>query len=69
MIDFIIIVALVGTLLCGLLIITIVGLIAFDVFCALRRRRKREVLPYPDTSAERMYDINYFYRAIGRTDK
>lgn len=69
MIDFIIIVAVVGTLLCGLLIITIIGLVAFDLFCALRRRRKRDVLPHPDIAAERKYDIQYFYRAIGRTDK
>ena len=69
MVTFILWVAVIGTALCALIFLTIIGLVIFDLCAALRRRRNREVLPYPDTSAERMYDINYFYRANGRTDK
>lgn len=70
MIDFIAWVAFIGVMLCALVfiaIIVVLFLLTSDWYH--RRRMKREVLPYPDVSAERMYDIQYFYRANGRTDK
>lgn len=66
MADFIVWVAVIGTLLCGLVILTIIGLVAFDVSCALLKRRKREALPDPDPRAERTYGQKYFDRAIGK---
>lgn len=62
MTDFIVWVAVIGTLLCGLIILAIVGLVAFDVSCALFKRRKR--LPDPARQAERTFGQKYFERAV-----
>lgn len=65
MTDFIVWVAVIGTMLCGLIILTIIGLVAFDVSCALFKR-KRKTLPNPDPRAERTYGQKYFDRAVGK---
>lgn len=66
MLDLILIVAVGGTLLCGLVGIAILGLVLFDTGRALHRIYKREVLPEPDPKAERTYGQKYFERVIGR---
>lgn len=69
MVNFIVWVAVISTLLCGLIVFVIVGLVAFDVSCALLKRRKRKALPDPDPRADRTFGQKYFERAVGRTPK
>lgn len=69
MVTFIMWVALIGVGICTLVFLALFYFIIADVYRAWRFHNSREVLPYPDTSAERMYDVQYFYRANGRTDK
>lgn len=51
------------------IIIVLVSAGTLALFVRNYFKRRHEVLPRPDKSAERMYDIQYFYRANGRTDK
>jgi hypothetical protein len=70
MVSLIMWVSLVGVGLCVLVFLTIVGVVVTGVINYWRQRCSMgAALPYPDTSAERMYDVQYFYRANGRTDK
>jgi hypothetical protein len=66
MVTFITWVALIGVGLCALVFLAVVGVGVTGVINAFKQS---SVLPYPDTSAERIYDVQYFYRANGRTDK
>jgi LPS O-antigen subunit length determinant protein (WzzB/FepE family) len=68
MIDFVIWVIFIGVGICGLVFAAILLLLVYSMLAHISAK-SREVLPHPDTSAERMYDINYFYRANGRNDK
>lgn len=63
-------VAVIGVSICALVFLTLFVVVITGVINDWKQRRSmRNVLPYPDTSAERMYDVQYFYRANGRTDK
>jgi hypothetical protein len=67
MIDFILWVALIGTALCALVMLTLIVTIIVSVADAWRRHKAlRGVLPPPDKAADRTYGLNYFYRANGK---
>lgn len=66
MVTFIMWVAIIGSLICVLVYASIVVVITLSLCDWVKRRRVQEVLPPPDRAAERMYDIQYFIRAIGR---
>jgi len=70
MLTFITWVAVIGTALCALVFLTLFAVVVTSVINDWKQRQSmRNVYPHPDTSAERMYDVQYFYRANGRTDK
>jgi hypothetical protein len=70
MLEFVMWVIFIGVGICGLVFAAIIFMLVYSILSHFAgKARQREVLPHPDTSAERMYDMNYFYRANGRDDK
>jgi hypothetical protein len=62
MVTFIMWVAIVGTALCALVFATLIVLILLS----LGSKAKNYALPPPDKAAERMYDQQYFDRAVSK---
>ena len=62
MVTFILWVAIIGTGLCVLVFLTLLCLIGYSLATSV----KNYVLPPPDRAAERMYDQQYFDRAVSK---
>lgn len=67
MVDVVLWIAVIGTGLCVLVYLTLLGVIILSIIGYVTgERNKNEVLPEPDPRAERTYGQKYFERAIGR---